>query len=133
VYAPPVAGQNEGRLRAVYDALNDRDLVAAVEYTHPDVVAHSLVMEAEGTAYHGHGGMRRLMEDLFEVFPDWRGEVGHVEETADRILAGVRVSGHAAASGVSVDQRTWLVARIEDGLIIELRFFRTEDEARAAS
>jgi ketosteroid isomerase-like protein len=73
------------------------------------------------------------MEYLFEVFPEWRGDVENVEETNDRILAGIRVSGHAAASGVSVDQLAWLVARMEDGMFIAMRFFRTEDEARAAA
>ena len=74
-----------------------------------------------------------FVKDLFEVFPDWRGDVEQVEETGDRILAGVRVSGQAAASGVSVDQLAWLVARLEGGMLISMRFFRTEDEARAAA
>jgi hypothetical protein len=72
------------------------------------------------------------MEDLLEVFPDWYGEVEEAEEAEDWVLARIHVGGHAAASGVSVDQRGWLVCWLEDGLFTEWRFVRTEEEARAA-
>jgi ketosteroid isomerase-like protein len=116
----------------MYAALNERDIEAALGYMHPEVIANSLVMESEGTAYRGHEGARRFMEDLLGVFPDWHGEVEQAEETPDQVIARIHVGGHAAASGVGVDQRAYLAARLRDGLFVELHFVRTEEEARGA-
>jgi ketosteroid isomerase-like protein len=122
----------EALAREMYAAITRRDFDAVEARVHPDVVAESLVMEPEATVYRGRGGMRQYMDDLFEVFPDWRGEVDDVEELGDWALVLVHVSGHAASSGVEVDERAWGTVRFQDGLLAEVRFFRTESEARDA-
>ena len=127
-----MAATNEDTLRRGYAALEKRDFDELVAVTHPDIVFTSLIRESEGGEYRGHDGVREFFEGLLEVLPDWTPSLDFFEDHGDRML--VRATIHAVPPGgnVPVEQITWQVIRLQDGLAIRWDFFRTEQEARDA-
>ena len=123
---------NEQVARAVYEAMTARDCDRLASLAAPDFEMRSLVMEAEGEVFRGPDGLRRFVNRLAEVFPDFEVAIEGGEETADQALLAIHTTGHGAGSGIGVDQRAWALFRVRDGLVCDLRLFRTELEARAA-
>jgi ketosteroid isomerase-like protein len=124
--------ENVELVREGYAAIDRRDMHAFLELFHPDVEATSWVMQAEGTVYRGREGMRRFMEEIFSVFPDWRGEVQTAHDFGDVVVAAVRVSGRAVESGISLEQTGWQAIEFRDGKVVSLSGYATEAEALEA-
>jgi ketosteroid isomerase-like protein len=80
-----------------YDALRRRDKEAFVRELHPDVEGVVYIMEPEGTVYRGHPDMRRFIDELLSVFPDWHPEVVRATDYGDTVLAELRLTGRGCA------------------------------------
>lgn len=118
--------------REAFAALQQRDLDGFLELMDPDVEFTSLIQESEAKLYCGHAGVRKFLDEMLSVFPDWRPEVESAESFGETALVKVRFQGTGTGSGMSVEQTAWQVAHGRDGKVVGWRFFRTEDEARAA-
>ncbi len=115
-----------------YDAFARRDFDALAALCEPDCTFTSLVMESEGTEYHGYDGLREYFDSLTDVLPDWRPEVEMVEVHGDRILVRARIFATPHGGSVPVEQVMWQVIGFRNGRALRWDFFRTEEEARAA-
>jgi ketosteroid isomerase-like protein len=125
--------ENVDGLCRAYDALTRRDLHAFLELMHPEVKATSRILEVEGAVYEGHDGMRRLIEGIWSVFPDWHPEVLEARAVNDDlVLATIRNRGMGVASGVAVDMTAWQAVRFQDGQAILIEPYETETEALEA-
>jgi ketosteroid isomerase-like protein len=123
----------EQLVRCAVDAFMARDLDGILAVADQEIVLRSLLTEAERPLYHGHEGVRDWFEAVFGVFPDWRPEpraATHDEDSAVVIPLDVTATG--AGSGVPVDQRYWLGARVRRDKIVFFGFFRTESDAMDA-
>jgi ketosteroid isomerase-like protein len=123
---------NEAIARSFYDAMSARDCDRLAAMAAPSFEMRSLVMEADGDVFRGPEGARRFVRRLAEVFPDFEVEIEAGEEAGERALLAIHTTGHGAGSGIAVDQRGWALFTVRDGLVCDLRLFRTEAEARDA-
>jgi ketosteroid isomerase-like protein len=89
-------------------------------------------MDVEGIAYRGHEGMRRFVDELLSVFPDFRSEVVRAVEGNESVVAELRFGGSAARAGLAVDGRTWQALTFRGGKILSFRAYETEAEALEA-
>jgi len=124
--------ENVETLYRVYDALRRRDVDGFVREMHPDVEGTARVMSVDGEVFRGHDGMRRFMDEIITVFPDWDVEVADASIHGDRVLATLRLSAHGARSGVPLDQTAWQVIGFREGKILSWHGFPTRSEALEA-
>jgi ketosteroid isomerase-like protein len=95
--------KNVERLRAFYDAFNTSKLInpewlaADVEFKQPDELGGG-----QGV-YHGRDGFARGVQELLDVFEDFRADPEDFLEAGAYIVVYVRLSGRARASGVPFD------------------------------
>ena len=116
--------------RAAFAALGQRDLDGFLELVDPEVEFTSLIQESEAKLYCGHAGVRRFLDEMLGVFPDWHPEVESAESFGESALVKVRFRGTGSGSGTSVEQTAWQVAHARGGKVTGWRWFRTESEAR---
>jgi ketosteroid isomerase-like protein len=125
--------ENVELVRRGYEALGRRDLQAFLEFIHPSVKATSQMLEVEGGVYEGRDGVRRLVEGIWSVFPDWRPEVLEAREVDDEVvLVAIRNMGTGVGSGVEVDMTAWQAVRFQDGQAIWIHPYATETEGLEA-
>jgi ketosteroid isomerase-like protein len=95
--------RNVERLRAFYEAFNTSKLInpewlaADVEFKQPDELGGG-----QGV-YHGRDGFARGVQELLDVFEDFRADPEDFLEAGAYIVVYVRLSGRARASGVPFD------------------------------
>jgi ketosteroid isomerase-like protein len=126
-----VSEENVDLTHRIIDAFNRRDLDALLALLDDDVEAAPPPAAIEGN-YHGHAGIRRWWESLFEALPDFTIEVVEVRGIGDLTLAVLRNLAHGAASGTLTQERLWLVSEWRDGKVIWARTFASEAEALEA-
>ena len=117
--------------RAV-DAFNRRDLDALLALADEDVEVFSRLAPIEESRYHGHEGILRWQQDLYDVFPDWHAELLDVRDFGDFTMGVMRVRGHGGESGVPVDQVVWQVAEWRNGKLVWLSSHDSEAGALEA-
>jgi ketosteroid isomerase-like protein len=98
-----------------YDAFRRHDNEACVRDSAPDVEIVSYLLGVEGTVYKGHTGMRRYIDQVFGVFPDWHARVVGTIDHGDTVIAEIRMAGSGASSGLEIEQTTWQVTRFSEG------------------
>ena len=115
------------------DALNRRDLDAYLALMADDVEAVPRTGALEGErSYRGHDGVRRWLNSLLDVFPDYSMEVVEVRDLGDLTFATFHARGHGAGSATPTDQATWMMVRWRRGKCVWLRTFDTRAEALEA-
>ncbi len=124
--------ENVDAMKAAYEALGRHDLHAFLDYMHPEIEATSYVLQVEGDVYQGRDGMRKFIEDIWNVFPDW---MPHVESTHDlghAVVAEIHSAGRAVESGVPVEVVAWQTVEFRDGKAVKVRGYKSEAEALEA-
>jgi ketosteroid isomerase-like protein len=125
---------NIERVHRVFDALNRRELDAALELVDPEVEFTTRFLEMEGDAhYRGHDGMREWWGDLLAVFPDFKAEILDAREIGEIVIASAGVRGHGVGSDVPFEETLWGASRWRDGKTVWWRTSGTEAEALEAA
>jgi ketosteroid isomerase-like protein len=124
--------ENVEIVRSNYEALRRRDLHAVLATFDPEAVATSRVAAAEGTVYRGREGVRRMIEEIMSVFPDWAPEVVETRDLGDNVVAKLRAAGRGVGSGIAVEDTVWQVVEFRDGKIVRLHGYASEAEALEA-
>ena len=114
-----------------FGALNSGDLEGFMAIAAEDVEFTSMIAEMEGTTFRGHDGIKAWWETVVAAFGDVRWEVLNVGGSGDRGIAHVRMEG--TLSGVPLNLRMWLAARLREGRVIRWSWHRTEREALEAA
>ena len=89
----------------------------------------------EGGVYTGHEGVRKWLEGLFSVFPDFGSDVLDVRILEERgpgamtFLVSSRAHGHGAGSDAPMDTTIWQVAKTRDHKVVWWRTCRSEADA----
>jgi ketosteroid isomerase-like protein len=110
------------------DAFSRRDVDALLALFDEDAEIYSRLAPLVEGRYRGHDGVRRWVQNLFDVFPDWSAEASEVRDHGDVTLGVVRVRGHGAQSGAPFDQTMWQVGHWRDGKIVR---YSGQSEAEA--
>jgi ketosteroid isomerase-like protein len=116
----------------VFDAFNRRDLDALLELMDDDVESVPRAVAMEGGSYHGHDGIRRWGENLFDVFPDFTAQAVEVRDPGDLTIAAIRLRGRGTGSDAPSDQTIWQVVRWRRGKCVWWATFDTRAEALEA-
>ena len=113
------------------DAFNRRDLGAFLALMDDDVEYVPRAVAMEGS-YHGHDGIRRWLENVFDVWPDLTTQLVEVRDLGDLTVAAVHFRGQGAGSDIPWDETFWQVARWRRGRCVWWRNFGSGDEALEA-
>jgi ketosteroid isomerase-like protein len=123
--------ENVDLYHRVVDAYNRRDLDAVVALMDENVEAVPRLASIEG-GYHGHDGIRRYWENLFEALPDISFEIIAVRDLGHLTLAVLRLHGHGADSDTPFEERMWQPAEWRNGRCVWWKTCRTEADALEA-
>jgi ketosteroid isomerase-like protein len=115
-----------------YEAFRAHDNEACVRESAADVEIVSYLLGVEGTVYRGHVGLRRYIDEVFGVFPDWHARVVGTIDRGDTVVAEIRMAGRGATSGLEVEQTTWQVTRFRDGKLAGFTAYGDRAEALEA-
>jgi ketosteroid isomerase-like protein len=127
--------ENVTLTRRAYDAFSRRDIDAFLEVLDEDVEFVAYVQAAvEGAGYKGHDGIRRMWENMLDVWPDLTAEILEVHALGDQFTYGaIRFHGHGAGSDVPVDWTLWQIGRWRGGRLVWLQSADTRAAALAAA
>jgi ketosteroid isomerase-like protein len=124
------------RIRAAFDAFNERDFDLLVELCHPEV-EWTPPQELPGSrTYHGRAGVREAVGDMVSIFTDLRAEAVRFEERGDVVVGLYHWRGTGAGSGASIDAfevQAGFVCEFQDDLARRVRFWTDWDSALAAA
>ena len=114
------------------DAINRRDLAAYLALADDGVEAISRLAPIEG-GYHGHDGIRRWWETLFDTWPDFTVRIVELQAVEDLTLGTLHLRGRGAGSDIPSEWTVWSVARWQSGKCDWWGNFRTRAEALEAA
>ena len=116
-----------------YEAIRGNDAEACVRYSQADAEIVSYLMGVEGTVYWGHSGVRRYVDDVFSIFPNWHPEIVSAADYGDVVVAEIRMAGSGASSGLEIEQTTWQLTRFRDGKMAGFTAYGTRAAALEAA
>jgi hypothetical protein len=123
--------ENVSKIFRGLDAFNRRDMDGYLALMEEEVETDLRVASVEG-GFHGHDGIRRWWESIFNVWPDVAAEISEAQDFGDVTLFSLRLHGHAAGSDLPLDWRTWQIARWRLGKVSWWASFNTRGEALKA-
>jgi ketosteroid isomerase-like protein len=91
----------EGVRRGI-EAFNRGDIEAVLEGLDPEIEWHVPPIVPEQTIYHGHEGIRALMQSLEDSFDELHLEVEEIHDVGERVMMLAAVAGRGKESGVEV-------------------------------
>src|SRR5687767_14196957 len=119
----------------IHRAVARGDLDGLLAEVHPSGEYRAAVqqaMEGEGAAFRGHAGMARWLTDLHELYEGLESEVVETRDLGDQVVVAFVVSGTARQSGITLEQPLAQLVTIRDGKAVEVRDFRSVEEALEA-
>ena len=120
-------------VRRASEAFNRRDLDAWLSFYSPDIVFRPVPTFTDSQERRGLGAMRRFMEEWYDAWADdYTTQVESIREYGDVVIALLRFTGHAKASGVEVAGGVFEVYRFRDGKIASVEDFTDRAEALKA-
>ncbi len=127
--------ENVERVRAVVEAMNSRDIEAAVKLAHPEIEWKTLDAFPDAGTYRGPEEVLAFFQTWMETFKGFRVHLEDCEAVDEhRVLARLRVSGEGTGSGVVVESPHFFqLLEFRDGLVIRAQMFQTESEVLEAS
>ena len=127
--------ENGAVVRAIIDAINRRDVDAAVGFASRDCeVDFSSSRSLENRVYRGRAGTRELFETFMEPWAWFRWEIEEtIELPADRVLTVNRLRMQGHGSGVEVAAEGATIWTVRDGEIVAFMLYQTKAEAVEAA
>ena len=120
-------------LRSAYDSLSTGDLSPVLELCAPNVELTEPAEIPDSSTFHGHDGVRAVMDKLQEVFPDMEFEAPRFVDNRDRVLVSMQWRGMGAGSGASGQVTLCHVWTFEDGRAGRIQAFFDRDQALNAA
>jgi ketosteroid isomerase-like protein len=116
-------------------ASSKAELLAAMPRTmalcHPDV---EWTAPEDGAIYRGREGVRQRLEEWLQSFDDYRYDVQQIIDCGgDEVLVEAREVGRGMISGAEARSVNYELLTIRDGLIVRIREFYDEGDARRAA
>jgi ketosteroid isomerase-like protein len=105
--------------RKGYEAYNRDGPYAILQFLDPEVEWGTPEQGTEGF-YHGHGGVRKFLDDFFEVFEEAQIDPEEFIDAGDRLLVPFRFRAKAKGSGLEIEEHWVHVWTIRGGKAIRL-------------
>jgi ketosteroid isomerase-like protein len=119
--------------RSATDAFNRGDLDAWLGHFDSEVEWYAAPDEPEPGPFRGHDGLLKMVARWTEIFPDIRADADEYIDAGEHVIASVRFRGHTAGSDADVVVDELIVNKYRDGRIVEVREYRTREEALEAT
>ena len=116
----------------VFTGMRNAGLDALFDVLDPDIVWVTAEDEPEAGTFHGHEGVRHLRQQTLDSFEDFRLEPEEVLEVAGWVVVPARAVVRGRTSGIETEFRETYAARVRDGLVVEVREYRTKEQALRA-
>jgi ketosteroid isomerase-like protein len=118
-------------VRRHIDAYLSGDYEAALAAYHREVVCDATV-RPEGRVYRGREGVIEAFRVWRGTWENWEGQVEEIIDAGDRVLMVLLESGRGKGSGVEVEQQTFFVYTLRNGMIVRAQVLIDEDQALEA-
>jgi ketosteroid isomerase-like protein len=126
--------ENVEIVRSLYAAWNRRDVDEWLSFHAPDIVFRPVPTFPDSQERRGLDAMRYWMAEWFEVWADDHTiQAKSIREYGDAVIALLRFTGHARASGVEVAGGIFEVFRFHEGKISSVEDFTDRAEALNAA
>ena len=119
-------------VRAAWKAWQADDREASLAPLHDDVEWHRSGDEPEVETLHGPGEIALMWAEWVGSFDEFRIEPLEFIDAGERILVPFRMTGRLPGSDAEVAIEETHVYRFRDGKVVEVREYRTKEEALAA-
>jgi ketosteroid isomerase-like protein len=119
--------------RAAFESWNRGDYEAWIEAFDEEAEFIPMRAQLEGRSYHGHDGLHRFIDEMFEEWEQVRFEVDEIREGERYMAAFGRVRARGRASGVDLDVPLALVGTVRNSKIAYARFYADRAGALAAA
>jgi ketosteroid isomerase-like protein len=120
--------------RQGYDAYNREGPYAIIEYLDPEIEWGTPEQDPFMTGtYSGHEGVRRFLDQFFELFEEARIEPEEFIETGDRVVVPFQFTARTRESGIEVSERWAHVWTIRAGKAVRLDQYTDPDKALNAA
>jgi ketosteroid isomerase-like protein len=124
---------NSDIVSQAYEAWNRADWDFVVAQLDPAVELDATDRVFNPMEYRGPDGFLRFMQEVFEVWEEWRMEVDELIEADDRVFAGVRARARGRVSGLELDEIAYHVWSFGPGGVTRVAFHYDRDKALAAA
>jgi ketosteroid isomerase-like protein len=122
--------ENVEIVRRAYDAFAAADIEAMMGLVDPEAELDVTRTHLEPRVFHGHEGVRELLDSWVEVWGDYRAELEDLIDADDtHVVAVVRESGAPPGSSQRVEHLRGVVFTLRDGRVI--RYEEHVDKASA--
>ena len=128
-----MSGESAQTVRRAHEALSAGDIDALIALCSPDFRLDMSDRVFNPAVYEGHEGIRAFHREVMEVWESFTWEVTEIEEHDGVVVALLRSTGKARASGMELDRQSAMVWRIDGGSAMSLTFYRDTAEALAAA
>lgn len=120
-------------VRGFADAINERDLEAALELCHPEIEFFSLLAQLEAAPYRGFAGIRRYFREIDATWEEWRVDVEQLVSAPDgRVVIVMSTHMRGKGSGLPFAQRLADVWEFKDEKLWRATLYRDPAEALEA-
>jgi len=116
-----------GRLSDADDFGKMRDLM------HPEIVLWAPQGWPERGPFRGREAVVRQFGRLAEDYSERRTDVDGIVASGDRLVGRLQWHVRATHSGIESDLEVWFASQYRDGLLVEIRYFWSRDEALQAA
>jgi ketosteroid isomerase-like protein len=124
-----MSSSNVEIVRRATDALNHRDMDAWQAQLDADIIWYGLPDEPDPGPFRGLDAMRAQVARWTDLFPDFRFEVKEYIDAGDHVIVPVRAVARMPDSDTDVTIDEVFVNKCRNGRIVEVREFRTKEEA----
>jgi ketosteroid isomerase-like protein len=118
--------------RRALEALNGGDLDAWMAQTDPEVEWYVLPDDPNPGPYRGYEEVLRMVAQWQAALIDFRGEAQEYIDAGEYVIVPTRMRGRPRGSEAEVVLDEVYVSRIHDGRLVEVREYRTMEQALKA-
>jgi ketosteroid isomerase-like protein len=126
------AADAKAAIVAAYEALNRRDIDAAMEALDQDAEWHESEVLPDTGIYRGREAIRAFLTDFLDSWERFHQTVEEVRQADDRVLILIHLEARGRGSAAEVDARYAHLWAISGGRGIRVDAFYDRDEAIAA-
>lgn len=119
-------------VRSWIEAWNRGEIEALIADAGPDVEWVVTREHPDATTHRGVEAVGAYLRDWVSTMPDLRIEIDELEETADKVLVVLLLTGTGSGSGATTEVRTAMISTFREGTPVRTEEFLDVAEARRA-